>query len=306
MEHLIQFIGAYAGVLLIGILVIILITIALLWRWLERSSHILWKLLSDFWRWLVKLPPFHWLRQHVPWLWQFLGHRLSPQGYLGLHLTLGLIWIMLSIYFFAELADAVLANEDLVAFDLALTDALYAHMSSLVLQIFLVITHLGDPLVLAALAVVVGLLLMTRRYWILLASWIITLACGGLLNVALKDVFQRTRPGLPDPFITASGWSFPSGHAMGSLITYGMLAYLLVLMLDRRWHRLIVICATALILLIGVSRIYLGVHYFSDVLAAYTAGTAWLATCVTGTEVARRQRQQQAQHRRQQQRVESV
>jgi undecaprenyl-diphosphatase len=76
---------------------------------------------------------------------------------------------------------------------------------------------------------------------------------------------------------------------MGSLVAYGMLAYLLVRELHGRRPRLAVIAgATVLVLLIGLSRIYLGVHYFSDVIGGYAAGVVWLAACISGLEVARR------------------
>src|SRR6478672_2858095 len=111
----------------------------------------------------------------------------------------------------------------------------------------------------------------------------------GLLDLALKRVFHRTRPTWDVPLLTARGWSFPSGHAMGSLIAYGMLAYLLVRDAKGRRARVaIVVGAVLLVLLIGLSRMVLGVHYFSDVLGGYAAGVVWLAACITSLEVARR------------------
>jgi undecaprenyl-diphosphatase len=75
---------------------------------------------------------------------------------------------------------------------------------------------------------------------------------------------------------------------MGSFITYAMLAYLAVRLADRRWRRPAVLLAVAAVVLIGLSRIYLGVHYVSDVIAGYAAGAAWVSVCVTGSEAARR------------------
>lgn len=120
------------------------------------------------------------------------------------------------------------------------------------------------------------------------------LAGGGLLNVVLKALFRRTRPVLPNPFMTEVGWSFPSGHAMGALIAYMMLAYILVILFAGKGRRWVVLMALLLVLLIGASRMYLGVHYFSDVIAGYAAGTAWLAICITGTEIARRHRHERS------------
>jgi undecaprenyl-diphosphatase len=102
-------------------------------------------------------------------------------------------------------------------------------------------------------------------------------------------MFHRTRPTWDVPLLTARGWSFPSGHAMGSLVAYGMLAYLLVRDPKGRPPRMAIVAgAVTLVLLIGLSRMYLGVHYFSDVVGGYAAGMVWLAACITGLEVARR------------------
>src|SRR5205823_14113617 len=91
-------------------------------------------------------------------------------------------------------------------------------------------------------------------------------------------------------FLHHYSWSFPSGHAMGSLIGYGMLAYVLVVL---RFHRRstqisVLLGAALLIMAVGVSRLYLGVHYFSDVVGGYAAGLLWLAACISGVEIARR------------------
>jgi len=95
-------------------------------------------------------------------------------------------------------------------------------------------------------------------------------------------------------------YSFPSGHAMGSLVGYGMLAYLLVISWADRWQVRVAIVSIAalLILAIGVSRLYLGVHYFSDVVGGYAAGVLWLSAYITGLEIARRQPHSQGPEKR--------
>ena len=129
-----------------------------------------------------------------------------------------------------------------------------------------------------------------RRQWILLAGWLAAFAGGGLLDAALKLAIRRPRPPYAAAFLHHYTWSFPSGHAMVSLIAYGMLAYLVVVLwTNRRSTRIsIVLGAGLLIVAIGFSRLYLGVHYFSDVVGGYAAGVLWLSACVSGLEVARR------------------
>jgi undecaprenyl-diphosphatase len=145
----------------------------------------------------------------------------------------------------------------------------------------IVITALGSGVIYAVFApLTLGWLLWLRR-----RREAVTLAVclGGAatLNFLLKHLFERARPDL-FKIITAAGYSFPSGHAMVSLCFYGMVAYLLC----RRLRRLPAqiagySLAAVLVAIIGFSRIYLGVHYPSDVLGGYLAGGTWLAFCVS-------------------------
>ncbi|HWQ61496.1 MAG TPA: phosphatase PAP2 family protein, partial [Negativicutes bacterium] len=113
------------------------------------------------------------------------------------------------------------------------------------------------------------------------ASLVVCLGGAALLNFLLKHLFERARP---DMFtvISVTGYSFPSGHAMVSLCFYGMVAYLLCRHLPRLAPQLLVYGLTAaLVTAVGFSRIYLGVHYPSDVLGGYIAGGTWLLFCVS-------------------------
>jgi undecaprenyl-diphosphatase len=114
-------------------------------------------------------------------------------------------------------------------------------------------------------------------------------AGGGLLNLILKSTFERTRPEFSDPLLAASSWSFPSGHAMGTFILCGLGCYLVIREL-RSWAAVgVVLCVSALwCVLMGFSRLYLGVHFASDVIAGLIAGTAWVAVCVSALEAIRR------------------
>ncbi|WP_395406963.1 phosphatase PAP2 family protein [Pseudoduganella sp. UC29_106] len=94
--------------------------------------------------------------------------------------------------------------------------------------------------------------------------------------------------GFDEPLLTLATYSFPSGHTVAATLFYGLLACYLV-MRGRRW--LPVAGATLMVLLVACSRMYLGVHYLSDVLAAVAEGVAWLAICVTGMSTWRRRRE---------------
>lgn len=215
-----------------------------------------------------------------------MGRRLTPGGYLGLHVTLGLLLSGAALAVFGGVAEDVTGKEDLTVFDVALANALHARATTWGVTIFKLITELGSVAAMAVVGAVVGAILVWRGKRLLLAGWLLAFAGGGVLDIGLKLIFHRPRPQFAVPFMTESSWSFPSGHALGSLIGYGMLAYLLLLLIKRRPLRLFVIGGlAALVLLIGFSRLYLGVHYFSDVIAGYAAGATWLAACISGVEV---------------------
>jgi membrane-associated phospholipid phosphatase len=159
----------------------------------------------------------------------------------------------------------------------------------------LFITHLGDTAVVICLALFFALFLLLRRHrgWLLIL--ILTVPGSMLLNVLLKLVFRRLRPAFDDPILALSTYSFPSGHTMAATVFYGTLAaFTFWSVRSWRWRALMISTGALLILLVGFSRIYLGVHYLSDVPAATVAGAAWLALCFTGVDTARRRRQSAA------------
>ena len=191
---------------------------------------------------------------------------------------------------FSVLADCQDDDCALTQFDTRVAASLHEHARAnpLPVAILTALTALGSVRVLSAVAVAVALLLRWRGHVVLARVWGIVFA-GCLLNGALKLYFQRHRPQFPTPFVIESSWSFPSGHAMGSVIGYGLLAYLLWLAMPRLRLRLAVITGAALLVsAIGFSRLYLGAHYFSDVIAGYAAGIVWLSVSISGIEILQR------------------
>ncbi|WP_437734019.1 phosphatase PAP2 family protein [Sorangium sp. So ce1335] len=213
---------------------------------------------------------------------------LSAAEYLVIHLGLGLAVSVAALVFIA-LAEAVSGGSPLVQVDLALARALHGATSGAGVAALGAFTHLGSGWALTVVAIAVAAVLLGRGERVLAVGWLIALAGGGLLNYALKALFARPRPSFDEPLAVAAGWSFPSGHSMGTFVTFGMLSYLGVLFARTLRVRLaIVALAMSWTVAMGFSRMYLGVHYLSDVLAGFAAGSMWLAVCVSGIEVARR------------------
>jgi undecaprenyl-diphosphatase len=120
-----------------------------------------------------------------------------------------------------------------------------------------------------------------KRWWPSLITLIIAVPGGMLLNEWLKLAVHRQRPFVEGPFVDWSGYSFASGHTIGATLLYGqLLLFVLPVLKARHWRRLCIFSAVSLVLLVGFSRIALGAHFLTDVLAAMIFGTIWLALCM--------------------------
>ena len=202
----------------------------------------------------------------------------------GMRLAMGCALVALSSAAFAWLAAELLDGRALLVLDLAFTDALARAVPAGVEQAAALLTRLGDPATLGVLGVAVGAALLLRRRVGLMLGWALALGGNGVLNPALKQLFARMRPLHAAEVASAPGFSFPSGHSSGTVVAFGMLAYLGLRLLPPRWHLPVLLLAVLLAFSVGVSRIILRVHYASDVAAGFASGTAWLAFCVTAIE----------------------
>ncbi len=195
---------------------------------------------------------------------------------------------------FIALADEV-AEGDLGAFDRWALRAVRAHLvqspRSLAAEIAFNLTALGGvPVLVVVLGCTLGFLLVMRRP--LVALYVLLATSGGaLLSQLLKGVFMRQRPSVVVPLVPEQSWSFPSGHALSSVVVYLTLGALLAATIERRAAKLYVLSvALTLAGLVGLSRILLGVHYPTDVLAGWMAGLAWALACWVAFALLQRRR----------------
>jgi membrane-associated phospholipid phosphatase len=181
-----------------------------------------------------------------------------------------------------EISEDVINREPLTVIDAQLGTWLHAHATPSLTSAILVSTSLGSTIVVSCIAVALGLYLLWQRRFYWLGAVLSSVFGGMLLNKILKYVFHRARPQFTDPLLTLNSYSFPSGHTIMATTLYGVLAaYLITRTTDLRRRVLIVLATGFLILLVGFSRMYLGAHYLSDVLAAIAEGLAWLSLCLT-------------------------
>jgi membrane-associated phospholipid phosphatase len=224
---------------------------------------------------------FRWLR------WAAARFR-SAFTVLGLFLSVGLLATVLAMSGFVWLSRRV-ATGYTQQFDVMLMRQVERFHTPLMDVAALEVTALGSIFVVALVAAVASTLLWTSEHrWSVVLLWV-AIVGGAVLNLVLKAGFDRPRPDVFDWRVEYAGQSsFPSGHAMLSMVVYWTLAYL-VSRLERppllRW--LTWAFALLLVLLIGASRVYLGVHYPSDVIAGFVVGFVWATICATGMEVIR-------------------
>ena len=226
-------------------------------------------------------------------LLHFLRARLSSDGYLGLHLTIGLAVVLMAVLVFANIAQGVIEPGSLVLLlDGQLMQWLQARATPGRTAFFLFVTHWHSTLGIVVMTTLLVLWLAYRRsrdwkIWVMRV--LLSVPLGMLLNVLLKGIFHRQRPAFDHPLVTQVNYSFPSGHTASATLLYGVLAVWLVLVLQRKWHAPVVLAATLMVALVAMSRVYLGAHYPSDVFAAMASSTAWLAIVLTGVNTWRKQ-----------------
>ena len=212
---------------------------------------------------------------------------LSAPVRLRLLFAVGTALVLAAGALFVEVAEGVVDAGTLFRADQAFADAVQANLPTPARQLFAAVTHLGDTRTLVLLCFAVALWLVLARRPALALGWVVAVAGNGALNSGLKLLFERARPLRADGQVLTDGFSFPSGHSSGSMVAYGMLAYLGLRLLPARWHLAGVLLAGTLALTVAASRLFLNVHFASDVLAGLASGTAWLTLCIVALETAR-------------------
>ena len=270
---------------ILGGVVLLVLALGWLWFWLVRNEGDLKKR----WHMFLHHPRMtEFLRRFAPQI-RFLQERLSPEGYLGLHLTVGALIILAAGWSFGGVVEDLLTGDPLISIDVLVAAWFHECATPRVTNVAILITSLGSPPFLGGASLATALFLAWRRWWHRLLALGLTMGGGTLLIILLKTIFHRPRPIFENPLVSLASYSFPSGHTMGSTLLAGSLAFILATSLKAwRWRVLSIFSAFLFVLLIALTRIYLGAHYLSDVLGAMAAGLLWLALCLTAVETYRR------------------
>lgn len=202
----------------------------------------------------------------------------------GVFLVIGVVIAIAGTLAFAEMGEWV--QKGLTqTFDVAVLQWLHQHSTPLLTQIATELTYLGTGTVVLMIVAVAALFLWHTEHKHSARLLLAAVAGNILLNGVLKLVFHRARPSVFEWQTTAVSSSFPSGHAMSATVCYGTVAYLVIRLQKHHWSRLLTgTAAVILILLICATRLYLGVHYPSDVIAGILVGLAWASFCMATLE----------------------
>jgi membrane-associated phospholipid phosphatase len=191
--------------------------------------------------------------------------------------------IVVALLVFGVLAWQVLVAGPVTVFDQQVTLWLASHRRPWLTETMLLVSELHETTKVLVATMVLAAVMAWRRAW----TWIAALAVvptGMVLNVGLKQLFVRARPVLDEPLVQLSTFSFPSGHGVASTVFYGAIGALVLAQHRGRIGRRVAIAACmAMVAVVCFSRVYLGAHYLSDVLAAVAVGLTWLTIWVGAT-----------------------
>lgn len=197
-------------------------------------------------------------------------------------LLAGLLAAIAALMFFGWLTDEIFEG-DAKNFDENVRDYIHQFATPTLTAAMKIFSFGGSPLSLSVLGITAVIIFLILKWKRATALFLITMAGEVILNLALKGFFRRVRPESFFDYPLPSSYSFPSGHALGSLCFFGILAWLITARLENKYLKIAVwISAVFLIFSIGFSRIYLGVHFPSDVIAGYTTGLFWVAVVACG------------------------
>ena len=201
--------------------------------------------------------------------------RIRYRGYLAL-----VLFFVLNASLSPQSGATLAVVNPLAGADHQIAGWFHAHLSQAFVNILRVLSEPGAAEWIGVVLFVAVILLVWKRAWPALATIIIAVPGGMLLNELLKLAVHRHRPFLDGWFVDWSGYSFASGHTIGATLLYGqLLLFVLPAIKSKRRQRLIILFAAMLVMLVGFSRIALGAHYLSDVIAAILLGTLWLMIC---------------------------
>lgn len=218
----------------------------------------------------------------IQWVRKFLRDKFHQDSELFPYyftILVSFVLFIVALNVFVEISESLQENE-LSPYDDYVTHHLRSAFHPSLTNFFYIVTHLGDRLAYVVFTIAIAIFFFFRHgKWTFTVQTVLVLALASLSNLVLKRLFNRDRPSL-EHLVAVSSLSFPSGHAMSAMAFYGFLIYLCIRLKMPIWLKVLFsFMLGLLILLIGISRVYLGVHFPSDVLAGFIGGLIWVTFC---------------------------
>jgi membrane protein DedA with SNARE-associated domain len=264
-----------------GIVLGMVLAVIWLWRWIaSREMEI-----RRWWEQFCARSGVANLRlrfaRHIDWLEQ----RLSPKGYLGIHLTIGIFLLLAAMAIFGGAFRAFGLRDLLASTDLQVAHWFESHATPVANRAMFFAAHLSSVVWLTALGLFAAAVLIWHREKDRLLLLFLAGPVGVGLDFFLKQLFARERPGFGDEFVGRTG-GLLHGDMLSGTVVYGVLAYILMRRALRWRSRALLILSTILVLfVIALSSLYLGAYYLSDALIAMIEGAVWLFFCISGVEI---------------------
>ena len=229
------------------------------------------------------------LYQKHPRLVKFLKTRITPNEKYGLYLTIGGVITLFFIFLFFGIVEDYIGQEALIRADLRIINLISQFRTDSLNHLMLFITYLakGEIIIVGVILASIILFLFKKKSY--LYSLLISVIGGQFFVWIIKNIIERPRPPLSEALVAETSFSFPSGHSFIAITFYGLLFFLISQSVKKRYQKnIFIIIGIILVILIGFSRIYLGAHWPSDVLASYTSGLAWLTIIITTNKIKRK------------------
>jgi undecaprenyl-diphosphatase len=283
---LLHYIGRVS--LLLAVLIAIIAVVVFLWRWFGRNRATVVASLDERYERAGATPRMTAMHASNPTAWTLRTGKFARSGYLAFHILIGFAVSLAVIGVFASITEGLVESSPLTRFDVVVAGRLRESAAPEALRMFDFVSRLGGRGAMTILLFGGGFVYALRRKGLELSGWCAAFIGGSALDATLRFVVRRSELPFADIVLLDWGIGLASGHLLGVLVGYGMLAYLVCSFIRNAAARsLIVVFATALISAIAISRLYLGQHYLSDASAGAAAGLLWLTTCISGIEIAR-------------------
>ena len=226
------------------------------------------------------------IKNKYPKTFKFISRRFTKHHKYGLYLTIGVVLTIFFASIFIKILKNYISHAKLIQFDLRVINLFSTFRYEKLNHQALFVTYLAKGEVIAVGVIVISLILILIKQWRFLKVLLISILGGELFIWIIKNIIDRPRPPLVTSLVNETTYSFPSGHTFVAIAFYGLLVYFIIQSEKSKFLKIIsFIIGFILIILVGLSRIYLGAHWPSDVLASFVSGAAWLSILITWLKI---------------------